>query len=78
MKVIVIDDDGYEMKFDDVLAYAFLSPEDIQDCAAMHDTKLSDGEIKDVVERVNKMDGFPNLDDLRWIVGDIISDREFT
>ena len=81
-KLIVIDEDGNQSKFDNVLSWGCLCKEDIETVEELlslngEDVKLTEEEILEVERRLEKRDSLADMEDLRWIVQDVIDDRRF-
>jgi len=81
-KLIVIDEDGNQSEFDNVLSWGCLCKEDIETVEELlslngEDVKLTDEEILEVERRLEKRDSLADMEDLRWIVQDVIDDRRF-
>ena len=75
-KVIVIDEDGNESVIENVLDYNLIDVGLVQDIADDEDTELTDDEIKEVEDRCCVCEQLPEMEDLREIIRDIISERE--
>lgn len=75
-KVIVIDEDGKESVTENVLDYNLIDVDLVQDIADDEDAELTDDEIKEVEDRCSVCEQLPEMEDLREIIRDIISERE--
>ena len=75
-KVIVIDEDGKESVTENVLDYNFIDVSLCQDIAGDEETELTDEEVEEIERRCSGCEQLPNMEDLRWIIRDIINERE--
>lgn len=81
-KLIVIDEDGNHFEFDNVLSWGCLCKEDIETVEELlsldgEDVKLTEEEICEVERRLEKRDSLADMEDLRWIVKDVLDDRRY-
>ena len=74
-RLTVESDDGIVHIWDDVLDYNFIDVDLCQDIANDNETELSEDEIKEVEERCENYEQMPNMEDLRWLIRDIINER---
>lgn len=77
MILICIGDDGDIHSFKDVLAYDCLTKEDLDNvCEVLNiEPTFTAKEMEYIKYRLGKGDDMPNLEDLRWIVKDVIAQR---
>lgn len=78
MILICIGDSGDVHSFKNVLAYDCLTNEDLENvCEALNvEPTFTAEEMQNIKLRLGKIDDFPNLEDLRWIVKDVIAQRK--
>jgi hypothetical protein len=83
MTLIIIDDDGPERTLTDVIAYDCLCVDDID--TALEDYNvinknenniLTDEQKRRVARICQNCERFPDMDDLRWIIGDVLREKE--
>lgn len=75
-KVIVIDEDGKEVVTENVIDYNFIDVDLCQSIASDKGTELTSDEINEVSKRCSGREQLPDMEDLRWIIQDIIDERE--
>lgn len=75
-KIIVIDEDGNERVTENVLDYNYIDVDLCQNIAIDHATELTDEELKEVERRCENSEQLPDMDSLRWIIKEIIDERE--
>lgn len=78
MILIYVGDGGDVHSFKNVLAYDCLTNEDLENvCEALNvEPTFTAEEMETIKYRLGKFDDFPNLEDLRWIVKDVIARRK--
>lgn len=77
MILITVDDHGYVSSYKNILAYDILTKEDVDN--ALIDmglgVTLTDEEMEIIKHRLGKFEHFPDLEDLRWLIKDVLSER---
>lgn len=78
MILICVGDGGDVHSFKNVLAYDCLTKEDLENVCEDLKVKyeFTSEEIDIIKHRLGKFDRFPDIEDLRWIVQDIIAERK--
>lgn len=62
------------MKWNDVVSYDFIDKDDIQGVAADYGVTLTDKQIEKVGRICSNLERFPDNEDLRWIVKNILDE----
>ena len=76
-KVIVIDEDGHESTFENVLDYNFIDVDFVQSIAGSDfETQLSDEELNKVRSYCQDSEQLPDQYDMKMIIEEVIKDRE--
>ena len=75
MKVIVIKDNGSKVEFNNILNWAVIEKETVQNIAIDQGEQLTEDELKEFAERVDRKDDFPSYSEMIEIVTDILEER---
>lgn len=78
MVLICVGDSENVMSFKDVLCYDCLTKEDVSNVLAdMNiETTFTPEEYDIIKHRLGKFDSMPDLEDLRWVVKEILKERK--
>ena len=78
MVIICVGDDGDVHSFRNVLAYDCLTNEDLESVCEMMNVEyqFTKEEMDIIKHRLGKFDRFPDYEDLRWVVRDVINERK--
>lgn len=78
MTLICVGDDGDVHAFQNVLTYDCLTNADLENiCEDLGvECKFTKEEMDTIKYRLGKFDNMADINDLRWIVKDVISERE--
>ena len=70
MTLICVSDEGNVHVFNNVLAYDCLTKEDVQNILNDKglDIEVTDKQYAAIKWRLGKFEGFPDLNDLRWVI----------
>ena len=75
-KITVENENGETRVIENVLDYNVIDLDLCQSIAADKKTELSDEEINEICNRCSKCEQLPDMEDLRWIIQNVINDRE--
>lgn len=73
MTITVKDDDGLVHTYENILDYDFVDVSDVQNIAESVGVKLTDKHMKEIKRRCEKMERFPDYEDLSWIIKEIVN-----
>lgn len=74
MTLIVKKEDGTSYEWHDVVSYDFIDKDDIQSVADDYGVTLTDKQIENVGRICSNLERFPDNEDLRWIVKNILDE----